>query len=288
MSEFLPGNMAERLTELRIEHSLTKVAVAEFLEMDRSTYSKIEKGEIKTIGSDKIIKLAKKYGVNSDYILGLSDIPYVSYDDLGKLGLTESAAKNMRDRKIDMRVINYLFVNEKFMLVLKYLADYFSGLSYSLAKSSNTLIDCIGSFYQDMIASSVTDNMPSVNQIKKELNAGKQSAMPYNLDKMCKLFKQSIIEIKENIDKEQLDYSSLHNIETDPTIITQDIFNQMVQAISSQPIATEEKISAFSESIAGLMSVFDGYESIDPHCFDSMVDELFIKTGSDKEGASDS
>lgn len=288
MSEFLPGNMAERLTELRIERSLTKVAVAEFLEMDRSTYSKIEKGEIKTIGSDKIIKLAKKYGVNSDYILGLSDIPYVSYDDLGKLGLTEVAAINMKTRKIDMRVINYLFVNEKFILVVRYLADYFSGITHQLIKSNNALIDCLGSFYQDLASSSDADNVLPASQIKKDLNASKIAAAPYNLDKICKIFKQSIIEVKELVEKEQLEYAAQNGIETDSAIMTQDIFKQMLADLSPDNLTDEEKITTLSDTIASLVSVFDGYDSTDPRCFDAMVEELFIKTGNCKEDTIDS
>lgn len=62
--------VGERLKELRINGGFTQQDVANELQIDRSNYSKYELGKLE-ISIDMLITLAKFYGVNADYIIGL-------------------------------------------------------------------------------------------------------------------------------------------------------------------------------------------------------------------------
>ena len=65
-------NYCERLKELRKENSYTEQYVADYLEIDRSNYSKYELGKLE-LNIDMLIALAKLYKVSTDYILCLVD-----------------------------------------------------------------------------------------------------------------------------------------------------------------------------------------------------------------------
>lgn len=62
----------QRLEDLRIDNDKTQEDIAKILECQREVYRRYEKG-IYELPVWALIKLAKYYGVSTDYILGLSD-----------------------------------------------------------------------------------------------------------------------------------------------------------------------------------------------------------------------
>lgn len=65
-------NYYPRLKDLREDHDLTQQAVADYLGMKQSQYSRYERG-IRDIPTDVLIRLAELYKTTTDYILGLTD-----------------------------------------------------------------------------------------------------------------------------------------------------------------------------------------------------------------------
>ncbi len=61
-----------RLEDLRTDHDLTQIKIAEYLNMDREVYRRYEKG-IREIPVWAVIKLAELYQCSTDYLLGLKD-----------------------------------------------------------------------------------------------------------------------------------------------------------------------------------------------------------------------
>ncbi len=126
MGEYLPGNLQERLRELREANGFkSREKLAEVIGVNKTTYSRIENGSTKTISSDILMKLADLYKVPTDYILGLSDTPENTRYDIKELGLSVEAAKNLYSKKVDPRVINELLINDKFAMATKMMATYF-------------------------------------------------------------------------------------------------------------------------------------------------------------------
>ena len=62
----------QRLEDLRTDHDLTQIKIAEYLNMDREVYRRYEKG-IREIPVWAVIKLAELYQCSTDYLLGLKD-----------------------------------------------------------------------------------------------------------------------------------------------------------------------------------------------------------------------
>lgn len=61
-----------RLVELRKENGYSQKDIAEYLNIDRSNYSKYELGKLE-LGIDMLIALSRLYKVSTDYILCLTD-----------------------------------------------------------------------------------------------------------------------------------------------------------------------------------------------------------------------
>ena len=67
----------KRLKDLREDHDLTQLQIAEFLDISRPQYSLYETGK-RTIPIDLLSKLAKYYKTSIDYIVGDTNVqaPY--------------------------------------------------------------------------------------------------------------------------------------------------------------------------------------------------------------------
>lgn len=61
-----------RIRDLREDRDLTQREVADYLHITQQCYSKIETGRMDITG-ERLLLLAKLYGVSTDYILGLSE-----------------------------------------------------------------------------------------------------------------------------------------------------------------------------------------------------------------------
>ena len=64
----------KRLEDLRVDHDITQIEIAKYLNMNRNVYWRYERGE-REIPVWAVIKLAQYYQVSTDYLLGLKDEP---------------------------------------------------------------------------------------------------------------------------------------------------------------------------------------------------------------------
>jgi len=61
-----------RLKDIREDRDLTQSEVADHLHIRQNTYSQYENGQ-RGLPLDTLVKLARFFGVSTDYILGLTD-----------------------------------------------------------------------------------------------------------------------------------------------------------------------------------------------------------------------
>ena len=64
----------KRLEDLRVDHDITQIEIAKYLNMHRNVYWRYERGE-REIPVWAVIKLAQYYRGSTDYLLGLKDEP---------------------------------------------------------------------------------------------------------------------------------------------------------------------------------------------------------------------
>lgn len=103
----------ERLVEIREANGYTRKKLAEELGRPYATVTKYETGE-REPGHTYIIEIAKKFGVTTDYILGIEKSPAPAEADTG-------------DKRLDDIIENYHQLNEAGQ---QELVDYAEGLTY--------------------------------------------------------------------------------------------------------------------------------------------------------------
>ena len=196
MGERLPGELHERLRELREEHGYSsRLKLADAIGVDRATYGRIENGTTKTISSDILLKLARLYHVTSDYILGITDVPENTFYDLKELGLSVDAAKNLYSGKMDSRVVSELLENDSFATATRMMGRYFSGeLSQTLVEQ-NEILD----FYYELLdEEQLAGYLPRekyLEDTKKQLKARKVPGERLELSKIEAQLKKVVREI---------------------------------------------------------------------------------------------
>ena len=82
-------SIPERLVAIREQHGYTRKRLAEELGKPYTTITKYETGE-REPGHDYIVRIAKKFGVTTDYLLGVDDAPAAS-------GVSAEALRIARD-----------------------------------------------------------------------------------------------------------------------------------------------------------------------------------------------
>ena len=154
---YLPGNINERVRELREERGLTRKELAQLSGVNESLLGRIENGKIHKIQDDALQKLAKFFSVSADFLLGLTDIPDRKNYDIEELGLSIGAARNLYTGTVNTRVVNLLLADPDFAALSNRIADYFDetmAAGYAarnqLYTSISTLVGRIGSERPEM------------------------------------------------------------------------------------------------------------------------------------------
>lgn len=111
---FLPGDIGQRIKELREQRDIKQEKLAEILNINKATLSRIERGETKTVGSDILMKLAEYFGVSIDFLVGYTCMPDPKNYSVEALGLSSDGAKAMISRKVHMEIVNRLLENPEF------------------------------------------------------------------------------------------------------------------------------------------------------------------------------
>lgn len=122
---YLPGNINERVRELREERGLTRKELAQLSGVNESLLGRIENGKIHKIQDDALQRLAKFFSVSADFLLGLTDIPDRKNYDIEELGLSIGAARSLYTGAVNTRVVNLLLADPDFAALSNRIADYF-------------------------------------------------------------------------------------------------------------------------------------------------------------------
>lgn len=84
-SPFHPEAVGRRLTALRQHHGLTRSEFASTVQIDATSYGRIEKG-LKPLKADMAYRIAERWGVSMDFIYRgrLTELPHNLADSLMK------------------------------------------------------------------------------------------------------------------------------------------------------------------------------------------------------------
>ena len=108
------ASIGARLEHLRVRKGVPDAELAKVFGINRSTMGRILKGETEKVSSQMIIDAAQYFGVSTDFLLGLTDMPDPMNHPVESFGLTEGAARAILSEDVNIDMLNRLLENLRF------------------------------------------------------------------------------------------------------------------------------------------------------------------------------
>ena len=131
----------ERIKDLRNDHGLTLEQLAEQTGLSSSALGNYETNEFKDISHFAIIKLAKFYGVTTDYLLGLSETKKHSKADINSLRLSDEMIELLQQGKINIPLFCELATHKDFPKLLADIEIYVNRFASKVIQFLNSYVD---------------------------------------------------------------------------------------------------------------------------------------------------
>lgn len=106
--------IAERLKDLRKDRGLTLEALAEAVNISKSALGTYETGEFKDISPFSIVRLAKFYGVTTDYLMGVSNLEKEADAEIQELRLTNEALNVLKSGHFSGKLLSEIICHNDF------------------------------------------------------------------------------------------------------------------------------------------------------------------------------
>ncbi len=123
---------------------MTQAQLAERIGISESTLNRFLSGQTDKLSSDNVITIASIFHVSTDFLLGLTDIPYRTNYDLEKLGLSAQAAKNLLTNKANAGMLSTLLEMPTFITLLSQLMQLQNATLSAGIAGMNTLFQSLG------------------------------------------------------------------------------------------------------------------------------------------------
>lgn len=130
-SQYLPGDIRDRIQDLMKSRKMNQTELAARIGCSEATLSRFISGKTDKLGDENIIRIARAFKVSTDFLLGVVDEPARKNYDVGELGLSVEAARNLYTHKVNPQVVSYLPENPEFANTTNLIANY---LNDELAK----------------------------------------------------------------------------------------------------------------------------------------------------------
>ncbi len=134
-------SIQERLKDLRVERGLTLEQLAEQTNLSKSALGSYEADDFKDISHYALIKLAKFYGVTTDYLLGLSEMKRHPNADLADLRLSDGMIDLLKSGQVDNALLCELAAHPDFVKLLADIQIYVEGIAAMQVQNLNAWVD---------------------------------------------------------------------------------------------------------------------------------------------------
>ena len=131
----------ERIKDLRVENNLTLEQLAEKTGLSSSALGNYETNEYKDISHFAIIKLAKFYGVTTDYLLGFSETKKHSKADINSLRLSDEMIELLQQGKMNIPLFCELATHKNFPKLLADIEIYVNRFASKMIGFLNSFVD---------------------------------------------------------------------------------------------------------------------------------------------------
>ena len=240
----LDGHPGDRIGDLRTNLGMTKKELSQKTGIDASQITRIENGNLKTISSDYLIKLAKELKTSTDYILGLTPVSVPKSYDISELGLSNEAVKRLVTGAVDVQILNRLLEHRNFPKLIDLIRIYFQDTAAKGIMARNQLIEMATASLSDLMKEH-PEHRAEAKQDLQFLNAQKMGEHEAEIEKIKNVFLAILRDIKKDID----------NGEQPGEAVTAAMFQAMRDALSEQkqnPLSIDDVTAMITGQIGQL------------------------------------
>ena len=133
-------SIQEKLKDLRIEKGLSLEELALETGISKSALGSYESKDYKDISHTAIIKLAKYYGVSTDYLLGITENIEDRCSDLADLKLDDETVEILRSKKFNNRLLCEIIKHPGFQKFMSDTEIYVDSLASMQIKNLNSFV----------------------------------------------------------------------------------------------------------------------------------------------------
>ena len=195
--EWLPGDVRERIRDLIKSKKITQAKLAGIIGIDKSTLSRYMSGNTDRLSNESIEKMSAYFGVSTDFLLGLTREPERTNYDIGELGLTVEAAKNLYLKKADPAIVSELLENNRFDELTHQIAVYKKETLSAGITAHNQLLSMLGSLLLAQGRQNPEDT-PAANEAMALVRSLRQPPQAAETDAMQQNFLHVLQDIKED------------------------------------------------------------------------------------------
>lgn len=250
-SEFLPGDLRDRIQDLMKLGSVTQADLAVKIGCNESLISRFLSGKTDKLGDKYIIRIARIFNVSTDFLLGESNIPDRKNYEIEELGLSVQAAKNLYTGKASADVVGRLLESPRFCELTYMIEQYFdNSLSAGYAAQNQMYSTLSAMLRKTTKADAAVESARAMNRMKVPVYQADLTAIQTQ-------FMSAVKEVKQEIGN---DLSAAQKMTSQ---IAQKMFSELTkgQDVEQAQITPE----GITDAVLGMAAIMDGTtpESLD-------------------------
>ena len=196
LHKYLPGDTRERIKDLLLESDMNQEELAEKLGIAGSSLNRYLSGQTEKLSTEHIVSMAKIFNVSTDFLLCLTDIPFMTNYDIEKLGLSTKAAKMLLKKEYNMDILNLLLVSPDFVLFVRQLKQLYDGTLSAAFSGMNQMIDSCTALVWEY-GQQYADKRRAVKEVTAEIQSKKLPEYKADLSAIEATFQRMIDHLRE-------------------------------------------------------------------------------------------
>ena len=269
-SVFLPAAVRDRIWDLLKERKVTQAELAARIGCSESSLSRFISGKTDKLGDENIIRIAKAFNVSTDFLLGVTTVPDRKNYEIGELGLSAQAARNLYTGKANAQVVNYLLESPRFLELTYTLEQYFNDTLAAGYAAQNQLYTTLSSLMRKTVKTN------AAAQAANEINRLKTPVYQADLATIENQFMLAVKEVKKEIGNDFAAIRAMTAEETERmfteitkgqdmenlTVTPQQTSDMIVGSVAGMGCVDPDALNTFSEALTGLFqSILDNAAS---------------------------
>ena len=252
--KYLSGNIRERLQDLMKERKITQSELAAKIGMDVSTLSRFISNATGKLGDENIKKIA--------------NIPDRMNYDIGELGLSVHAAKNLYTGKVNADVVNRLLENKNFAAMTNMIAHYFDDTLAAGYAAQNQMYATLSALLMGE-AKQHPEDREAITEAAKTVSVSRMPMYQADLTAIQNAFMNVLKEIKKEIGSNVSDAQAMSKEAAQqmyaeltkgqdvikPNVTPEMLAGAITGSVSGMDGVDPEALKQFNQALIGLFTV---------------------------------